>query len=168
MNKKNGFTLIELMAVIVIMGVLAAVGIPKLFGVTAKAKAAEVPTAAGTYVHLQEAHLHSNHVVGTWQDIGYKAPGNGQTNNFLYSDCIQQATTIQSGAESFMGWQASNIYKLNDCSVRSSWGVFLDPIGEQEAKYRQVTSSAECAALTSNWAVENIDASACNAASNGN
>ncbi len=32
MNNKNGFTLIELMVVIVIMGILASVAVPKLFG----------------------------------------------------------------------------------------------------------------------------------------
>ena len=52
MLKKNGFTLIEIMVVIVILGVLAAVGVPKMFGVIAKAKASEVPVAAGTYISL--------------------------------------------------------------------------------------------------------------------
>ena len=47
MDKKNGFTLIEIMVVIVIMGILAAVGVAKLVGMIAKAKAADVPTAAG-------------------------------------------------------------------------------------------------------------------------
>ena len=65
MTKRNGFTLIEIMVVIVILGVLAAVGIPKLFGMKAKAKAAEVPTAAGTYIHLQEVYLHNNHDIGS-------------------------------------------------------------------------------------------------------
>jgi prepilin-type N-terminal cleavage/methylation domain-containing protein len=42
MNKK-GFTLVELMVVIVIIGVLAAVAIPKMMAATNKAKAGEGP-----------------------------------------------------------------------------------------------------------------------------
>ncbi len=41
-QSKKGFTLIELMVVIVIIGILAAIAIPKLFGMTAKAKASEL------------------------------------------------------------------------------------------------------------------------------
>lgn len=64
MDKKKAFTLIEIMVVIVIMGILAAVAVPKLFGMIAKAKAAELLAASGTYVHLQDAYLHQGHGVG--------------------------------------------------------------------------------------------------------
>ena len=70
--KKQGFTLIELMVVIVIMGILAAVAVPKLFGMIAKSKASEVGPAAGTYVKLQDAYFAETNSLGNWSTIGYK------------------------------------------------------------------------------------------------
>jgi type IV pilus assembly protein PilA len=54
MNKK-GFTLVELMVVIVIIGVLAAVAIPKMMAATNKAKASEGPQILGTIANMQHA-----------------------------------------------------------------------------------------------------------------
>ena len=163
MDKKNGFTLIEIMVVIVIMGVLAAVGVPKLFGMIAKAKAAEVPTAAGIYVRLQDAFVHNDHGIGTWKDIGYAAPGNGKTSNFEYGDCIVEKKTIDKDAENYIGWSATNLHSLNECSTRSAWGIVIDPTTESSVDFVQVVSSQECASLTSNWTVGSVDASACSA-----
>jgi prepilin-type N-terminal cleavage/methylation domain-containing protein len=44
LNKYNGFTLVELIVVVTIVGVLAAVAIPKFLDATNKAKASEFPT----------------------------------------------------------------------------------------------------------------------------
>ena len=107
MDKKNGFTLIEIMVVIVIMGILAAVGVPKLFGMIAKAKTTELLSAAGTYIHLEDAYLHQERGVGSWKDIGYTAPGNGKTSNFEYGDCQQDESSSESG-NSFIGWHATS------------------------------------------------------------
>ena len=47
----KGFTLIELMVVIVIIGVLAALAIPKFMDAATKAKMSEIPTVVGSWDH---------------------------------------------------------------------------------------------------------------------
>lgn len=96
-QSKKGFTLIELMVVIVIIGILAAIAIPKLFGMTAKAKAQEVGPAASTWVKLQQAYMAENSRLGGNLEIGYTPPGattsntkTGSTGNFEYN--IGEAT----------------------------------------------------------------------------
>ena len=54
--EKQGFSIIELMVALVVMGVLAAVAVPKLFGMIDKSKAAEISLAAGTYIKLQDIY----------------------------------------------------------------------------------------------------------------
>ncbi|WP_290736546.1 MULTISPECIES: type II secretion system protein [unclassified Fibrobacter] len=110
--KKQGFTLIELMVVIVIMGILAAVAVPKLFGMIAKSKASEVGPAAGTYVHLQDSYYAEMNAVGTGTQIGYNAPA---SNTFTY-DAATAGT-----------WTATSKSDLNECGTGSVWTVTSAP-----------------------------------------
>ena len=59
MNKK-GFTLVELMVVIVIIGVLAAVAIPKMMAATNKAKAGEGPQILRAIGNMEAAYKAEN------------------------------------------------------------------------------------------------------------
>ena len=105
------------MVVIVIMGILAAVAVPKLFGMIAKSKASEVPTAAGTWINLQDAYTVEATSVGSWIQIGYNAPGtqasggsSSNTNNFGYSDEVSDGTAT---------WTATALHKLNECPANT-------------------------------------------------
>ena len=153
--KKQGFTLIELMVVIVIMGILAAVAVPKLFGMIAKSKASEVGPAAGTYVKLQQAYVSEADSLGTWSLIGYKGPGEGnsissKTNNFSYADGISAKMAIPESDKK--GWGATNSMKLNDCTEAENWTVSMKTASGSAsgdvAFTAAVTGGADCVALT--------------------
>lgn len=157
MNKK-GFTLIELMVVVVIIGILAAVAVPKLFGMIAKSKASEVGPAAGTYVKMQQAYFSESNFVGSWTLIGYKAPGTGDatngsaTTNFTYTPAaITGGSTISAVTNA---WSAKNNVKLNDCTPASNnWTVNVRPTTATSAAAADVAFESkvlnnECRALT--------------------
>jgi len=159
MKNKKGFTLIELMVVVVIIGILAAVAVPKLFGMIAKSKASEVGPAAGTYVKMQQAYVSEAVAIGNWTIIGYKAPANGSTTNFTYADpktgysnnsvAIPSARTVT--------WQASNKAKLNDCGQGANWTVGVKAstgsAGDVEFDSQVAnTGTTKCVDLTPNFA----------------
>ena len=155
---KRGFTLVEIMVVIVIMGVLAAVGVPKLFGMIAKAKASEVPTAAGTYVHLQEAYQDEKTIIGSWKNIGYNAPGtNGISTEFQYSGCLEDDIPFTGEEVTVIGWKATNRNKLNLCNGNNgTWAVQVSAVVEHNLKYSNLVNSVDCGMLTVSWTVSSI------------
>jgi len=144
MKTTKGFTLIELMVVIVIIGILAAIAIPKLFGMSAKAKAQEVPGAAGTWTKLQSAYIVEKAEIGTNQSIAYKFPGQdsyGQTGSspgFNYGVTFTGTT----GAS----WTASPKNALNDCKTGSKWTATINTDMSVGA-----TGDGDCLTLTPNF-----------------
>ncbi len=149
---KKAFTLIEVMVVIVILGVLATVGMPKLFGMIAKAKASEVPVAAGAYTKLQDAFIAEKTVIGTWNNIGYIAPNGGKTNNFCYSQGnITDTVSTENIGTGIIGWGATNVVSLNDCGATSWWSILITADGSNSVNYAKNLSYEPCVALTKDW-----------------
>lgn len=63
MNKQSGFTLIEIIAVIVILGILSAVALPKFVNLSGEARIAKMQGAVGA-INSAAVLIHSKYLAG--------------------------------------------------------------------------------------------------------
>jgi len=105
-NKQKGFTLIELMIVVAIIGILAAIAIPNYLSYTCKAKQTEAKSNLGAIATCQEAYsaefdTYSN----TLTAIGFKTKGDTR---YTYSPGFLTTTTYTATATEKAGTPFGN------------------------------------------------------------
>lgn len=75
-QNQKGFTLIELMIVVAIIGILATLGVPQFQRFQARARQAEARTTlSGIYMAMKSFHAEWNRYYGNLEAIGYAVDG---------------------------------------------------------------------------------------------
>jgi prepilin-type N-terminal cleavage/methylation domain-containing protein len=118
MMNKRGFTLIELMIVVVIIGILAAIALPRFSVSSYKAKEKEAELILKHVFTMQEAyHAHHGAYAGTVNDlvqVGFQPPA--RLENYIWAG---DASTADNACLASNGPHASR-------RVRFADGVFSD------------------------------------------
>jgi type IV pilus assembly protein PilA len=78
LRSKKGFTLIELMIVVAIIGILAAIAIPNFLRFQAKSKQSEAKTNLGGIFTAQTAYFGEKNTYGTFAHIAWAPIGQSQ------------------------------------------------------------------------------------------
>ena len=78
MNNNKGFTLVELLVVVLIIGILAAMAMPAYFKAVERARASEADTLIGTVVNAQARYkMKTGHYAENWTSLDV-APSNAE------------------------------------------------------------------------------------------
>jgi type IV pilus assembly protein PilA len=120
----SGFTLVELLVVIIIIGILAAIALPNFLNQTAKAKQTEAQQNIGFINRTQTAYRSENNTFASKFDtlgIGSLASttSNASTSNYSYSlSATNNNTTIiaQSKDSALKAYSGGNNIYLNSAS----------------------------------------------------
>lgn len=90
----KGFTLIELMIVVAIIGILAAIAIPNFMAYQCKAKQSEAKSNLGNILTMEEAYFAEHDTYSSLANIGFTTKG---TTRYAYT-VVAAATNFTSTA----------------------------------------------------------------------
>ena len=122
MNRQTGFTLIEVMVVVVIVGILAAIAIPIYADYVTRSKIPEATSALSTMRGRMEQYFQDNRTYLGACSAATIAPLPANTTNFNYS-CSNQTvstyTVTATGVNSMNGF----VFTINQSNARATTGV---------------------------------------------
>jgi type II secretory pathway pseudopilin PulG len=143
------------MVVIVIIGILAAVAIPKLFGMSAKAKAQEVGPAVGTWVKLQQAYKMETGYWGGDKQISYKVPGGGKTDGQGATSNFSYEVDTDAEKKEEAKFSAKSKFSSDPCKEDSEWQAAFPEKGTETPELNIVqagnSETGGCKSLTPNF-----------------
>lgn len=115
MKKQQGFTLIELMIVVAIIGILAAIALPAYQDYTIRSKLAEIPSVAGQDKLALETYYNDK---ATFAGIGTAA--SFASGNYGFTDSLQ-GSYVKNGTVTFASAASTGI------SMIVTLGTEIDP-----------------------------------------
>jgi len=104
---KKGFTLIELMIVVAIIGILAAIAIPNFLRFQAKSRQSEAKTNLGGIFTAQTAYLGEHNRYGTFSEIAWAPIGTSQ--RYTYYSGATPGNPPTSGVGDFVAAPAAPV-----------------------------------------------------------
>ena len=90
-KSQAGFTFIELMIVVGIIGILAAIAVPSYLRFQARAKQSEAKTNLGAIFKAQRAYFAEKSIYGSFADIGFAPEGQ---NRYTYASGLDNINNL--------------------------------------------------------------------------
>jgi len=118
-NCNRGFSLIELMVVVAIIGVLATLAVPRFQLFSAKARQSEAKTSLTALHTLQESYFMENNVyAGNVAAVGWAAPAGARYTLTTTNANLGTATSGTAGATRICSTQnAADVWTLTQAKV---------------------------------------------------